>query len=575
MEDYIDLIKYLALKNAEKYGVAKPDVIMGHLIARRPELKSSTQELLPLVRDVTEKINSMRSEERSSLIEVLRATYEAEVFHSATEPKGALPELKPHEALSGFRLRLAPNPDGPLTLGNARPAILCDYYAKRYNGRFVLRFEDTSPSVKPPLKDAYGWILEDLEWLEIKVDEIYYQSDRLDLYYKRAEDFIEMDKAYVCLCKPEEWTAYVNTMKPCPHRNNRVEKNLELFQMMLDGRLGVKAAVVRIKTEMTNPNPALRDWPALRIDEAPHPRVGRRYRVWPLYNWACAVDDHEMGISHVIRGKEHLTNEARQSYVFKGFGWHMPIVIHVGRLKIEGSVLSKTKIMREIRSGTLTGIDDPRVGTIAALRRRGFKPNVVRSLILDMGLKPIEATLKWDNMGYANRVAIDFETPRAFFVWDPYDIKISGSPAISSVKIPCHPSNASLGVRQISVPQVNGITRLEISGTDVAKLKPGQKIRLMGLFNVVISEVNFLEKTVFADFYSVSHEDAVRERIPILQWVPDEISADVQVLMPDASLVKGKAEPSVSSLRKGDMVQFLRFGFVRCEGIPYFVFAHE
>ncbi|MEM2841785.1 MAG: glutamate--tRNA ligase [Thermoproteota archaeon] len=575
MEAYIDLIKYLALDNAEKHGVAKPEVVMGHFIARRPDLKNVTRELFSLVKELTEEVNSMKPEERELLIKALRATYEVKDFHEVPEHKSTLPELKPHKALSGFRLRLAPNPDGPLTLGNARPAILCDYYAKRYKGYFILRFEDTSPSVKPPLKDAYVWILKDLEWLDIKVDEIYYQSDRLDLYYDRAEDFIKMGNAYVCLCKPEDWALYITTMKPCPHRSNSIEKNLELFRMMLDGRMGVKAAVVRIKTEMTNPNPALRDWPALRIDEASHPRVGQRYRVWPLYNWACAVDDHEMNVTHVIRGKEHLTNEARQSYVFKGFGWQMPIVLHVGRLKLEGSVLSKTKIMREIRSGALTGIDDPRVGTIAALRRRGFKPNVIKSLILEMGLKPIEATLKWDNMCSANRVAIDHETPRAFFTWDPYGMKIYGSPKVDSVKIPRHPSNTSLGVREIPVPRDDDITKLEIAGTDAVKLDAGQKIRLMGLFNVIVSEVDNQGREVFAKFYSTSHEDALREKIPIIQWVPADISADVQVLMPNASSIKGKAEPSVSSIRKDDMVQFLRFGFVRCEGFPYFIFTHE
>lgn len=575
MEDYKDLIKYLALENAKKHGVAKPEVVMSHLIARRPETRPIVQELLSVVRDVTEEVNAMKPEERESLANALSPTYGLEGGYAVAASKGGLPDLQPHEALSGFRLRLAPNPDGPLTLGNARPAILCDYYARKYNGHFILRFEDTSPSVKPPLIDAYGWILRDLEWLGIKIDEIYYQSDRLELYYERAEDFIEMDNAYVCLCKPDEWRAYVNSMKPCPHRNNSEEKNVELFHMMLGGKLKVKAAVVRVKTEMTNPNPALRDWPALRIDEAFHPRVGSRYRVWPLYNWACAVDDHEMRITHVIRGKEHLTNEARQAYVFKGFGWHMPTVLHVGRLKLEGAVLSKTRIMREISARVLTGIDDPRVGTLAALRRRGFKPDVVRSLILEMGLKPIEATLKWDNMCSANRVAIDNETPRAFFIWDPYVIEVSGSPAINSVSVPRHPSNADLGVRQIPVPQEDGLTRLEISGVDAVRLKPKQKIRLMGLFNVVVDKIEEQNRKIIAEFFSTSHEDATREKMPIFQWVPTDVSVDVQILMPDASLLTGKAEPSVSLLREGDIVQFLRFGFVRCEAFPRFIFAHK
>ena len=159
---------------------------------------------------------------------------------------------------------------------------------------------------------------------------------------------------------------------------------------MLDGTFKEGEAVVRIKTDLSHPNPAVRDWPALRIintERHPHPRVGSKYRVWPLYNFACGIDDHLIGVSHIIRGKEHLTNQRRQEYMYKHLGWQYPEAIHYGRLKIKGASLSKSKIVEGIRNGTFRDWDDPRLATFAALRRRGISPEAIRRLIIDVGPK--------------------------------------------------------------------------------------------------------------------------------------------------------------------------------------------
>jgi glutamyl-tRNA synthetase len=170
---------------------------------------------------------------------------------------------------------------------------------------------------------------------------------------------------------------------------------------MLDGTYPEGSAVMRVKTDLDHPNPAVRDWPALRIIDTvkyPHPRVGSKYRVWPLYNIAAGLDDHLLGITHIIRGKDHLTNGVRQEYLYKHLGWEYPQAIHYGRLKITGAFLSKSKIVAGIRDGTFNGWDDPRLATFAALRKRGITPEAIKKMIIDVGPKPADVTLSWENL---------------------------------------------------------------------------------------------------------------------------------------------------------------------------------
>src|SRR3989441_2765209 len=124
----------------------------------------------------------------------------------------------------------------------------------------------------------------------------------------------------------------------------------------------------------------------------PHPRVGSKYRVWPLYNFSAAVDDHLMGITHIIRGKEHLTNAVRQTYLYKHMGWSYPEAIEYGRLKMIGFKLSKSEMVKELEEGLVEGFDDPRIPTIASLRRRGYSPETLRKIVHEMGARPVDAT---------------------------------------------------------------------------------------------------------------------------------------------------------------------------------------
>jgi len=555
------LARHLALQNASRFGKTSPGVVSGHLLARRPELAGSIKEFMPLIANICDEVNSLTKEEIQRELDQLGEAPPVAIRRAAPSEL----ELTPNPGLPGYVLRFAPNPDGPLTLGNARPALLCDFFAKKYKGRFVLRFEDTSPSVKPPLPEAYGWVFEDLNWLGVNVDEVYYQSDRLELYYSKAKEIIQTGGAYVCLCDREGFRVHMKRKEPCPHRGQTSARNLELLSDMLSGKLRSGEAVVRVKTDISHPNPAIRDWPALRIDDAPHPRVGSKYKVWPLYNWSAAVDDHEMGITHIVRAKEHLTNEARQLYVFKHFGWKVPTTVTIGRVKLEGSVLSKSRIMAGLKEGSYLGMDDPRLGTLKSLRRRGILPEVIRETILDLGAKPVEATIKWDNLSSANRARVDGSVKRFFFVANPVSLVVRGAPPMECVILPNHPTNKELGERKIAIRTAQGEMRLLVSSEDMSTASSGDSVRLMGLFNVKLGTRR--ENQAAADFEGMSAGPISDRGMKIIQWVPEASAVPTTLLMPDATWLKGMGESNLSKEKEGELVQLMRVGFVKLETV--------
>jgi glutamyl-tRNA synthetase len=447
-----------------------------------------------------------------------------------------------------------------------------------YKGKFIVRFEDTDPRLKKAQLSYYEKIREDLLWLGCEWDEEYIQSDRIRIYYKIAETLLSKGAAYVCECNPERFREFIHAKVACPDRDVSVEKQLERWGRMLSGGYGEGEAVVRIKTELDNPNPAVREWPALRVIDTirnPHPRVGSEFRVWPLYNMASAVDDHELGITHVIRGKEHVTNMTRQLFLYRYLGWNYPEDLHYGRLKVEGMNLSKSSLMRGVDSGEYTGVDDPRIGTLAALRRRGFLPETIRRIIWDVGPKPVDVTISWDNINSQNRKLIDPTSHRYYYAPDPFATTITGVPRDYVVKAPLHPQHPEMGTRVLNVKPENGVASLYLAGSDQTILRSGKPIRLMGLFNFQPEEFmadrstgRFLGETVLES-----------EHMQVLQWVPYSQNTVVNVVMPDSTIKKGLAENGLRSEQVGSIIQFVRFGFGRVDSIATdsvtVYFAHQ
>jgi glutamyl-tRNA synthetase len=338
---------------------------------------------------------------------------------------------------------------------------------------------------------------------------------------------------------------------------------------MLDGDYKEGEVVVRIKTDLNHSNPAVRDWPALRIidpEKYPHPRVGSRYRVWPLYNLASGIDDHLMGITHIIRGKEHLTNMVRQEYLYQYFGWQYPEAIHYGRLKITGASLSKSKIVQGVKEGLYEGWDDPRLATFVALRKRGITAEAIRRMILDVGPKTSDVILSWENLNAYNRKILDPIADRYFFVHAPIELTVKQVSKTFTARLQLHPEKPEKGFREYVIkPNANGSASFWVSRKDVDGSTIGNMIRLMELFNVRVESVN--QYSAESSLASESYDEARSAKAHLIHWVPVKQDMPCQVLMPDATVADGIAESYCRKLKPGVIVQFERFGFVRIDKV--------
>jgi glutamyl-tRNA synthetase len=558
-----EVIRKAALLNAVSHdGKAQAGAIVGKILGDRADLRSKVKELSAVINSVVNEVNSLSLTEQKAIVE--QNWPETQKKEKAEEKK--LPPLSNADRYTQIVTRFSPNPDCVLHLGSARAILLSHEYARIYKGKFILRFEDTDPKVKRPSLEFYDNIRQDLKWLGCTVDEEYIQSDRLPIYYELTERLMADGNAYVCECPSEEFRKKTIAKEACPCRNLSAAENLERWYRMLNGGYTEGQAVVRVKTELEHPNPAVRDWPALRIIDTkkyPHPRVGSKYIVWPLYNLAAGLDDHLMGMTHIIRGKEHYTNMVRQKYMYKHLGWEYPDAIHYGRLKITGAFLSKSKIIQGVKEGIYTGFDDPRLGTFAALRKRGITPEAIKKMIIDVGIKSNDVTLSWENLFSYNRKILDATSDRYFFVADPVEFKVLKVPKAFQAKLPLHPDKPEGGFRAYSVAPVGSekVASFWISKKDAEALEGGKAVRLMELFNVKVQGKT--GSLVTAEFASESYEDVRKIKVQLIQWIPKGEEFCCQVVMPDISVTEGFAESACKKLKPDTIIQFERFGFTR------------
>ncbi len=559
----IDKIRKAATINALKHdGRADAQAVLGSLLGENAELRPRAKQLIPLVQAIVQEVNA-------TPLEQLRAAAEkwpGELAKPRVEEEKKLPPLPNVQKYSRIVTRFAPNPDFVLHIGNSRAAILSHDYARMYGGKFIVRFEDTDPRLKKAQLKYYGLIEEDLKWLGCQWDEECIQSDRITIYYEVAQKLLEKGAAYVCECPRERFRELIVGGRACPDRAISLAEQKKRWERMLAGKYREEGAVFRVKTDLEHPNPAVRDWPAFRIVDtvqSPHPRAGSEFTVWPLYNMASGVDDHDLGITHVIRGKEHLTNMVRQLFLYQHMNWEYPDAIHYGRLKVEGMDLSKSKLMKDLDSGLYAGVDDPRLGTLAALRRRGFSPETIRKLMWDVGPRPVDVTISWDNVYSQNRKVIDTIAHRYYYVSEPMLTKISGVPRDYFVQAPLHPEHPEFGTRTLKVQPHDSNASLYLSKSDESLLKSSQVIRLMGLFNFRL--VGISDGDIIGEFLGEPVDET--QKTPILQWVPSGDNVAVEVMMPDAVVRKGLGEEAMTREQVGSLIQLVRFGFGRVDKV--------
>lgn len=556
MDDIGEIIYKHALLNAAKHkGNANPKAVMGSIMSQEAELRSKAKEIGQLLPEIVEKVNNLSPEEQKA--EMDKNSIEVVETKKPVKKEKGLGELPgSHENVV---MRFAPNPSGPLHIGHSRAAIPNGEFVKKYKGKLILRIEDTDP--KRVFEPAYQLIPEDLKWLGIEPDEIHYQSDRFEIYYKYAEELIKKGKAYMCTCDGGDFKQLKDNCQPCPHRDNSVEENLKLWEEFENMEAG--QAVLRVKTDIKHKNPAIRDWVAMRLVDEEHPRLGKKYRIYPMMNFSVAVDDHLMGMTHVLRGKDHMANSEKQEYLYKHMDWEIPEFIHYGRLKMTDVKLSTSEAKKGIEEGKYSGWDDPRLGTLRALARRGIQAETIINLMKEIGIKMNDSAISWKKIYGLNRNIIEDKVNRYFFVADPVKLDITGDYNETIVKIPLHPDYPEKGNRELPF---NGEVYIQ------EKDNNNGLVRLMDAVNVELKDDT-------ATYHSETFEEAKEAKARIIHWIPAENTVPVEVVMPDATIMKGLAENGVNNLEIDDIIQFERFGFARLDNKEddklTFYFAHK
>lgn len=386
-----DKIRAYALKNAIHYnGKANQGAVISSLFSEGLK-KEDIKKYAKKVKEIVDEVNKLSLEEQKKDYKKFKDLV------SEREVREGLPELPNVNSKKGVVMRFRPAPSGPLHIGHIISNLISSMFVEKYGGKFYVIIDDTSPETT--LKDAYKNIKQDCDWIFGNVTEYINSSDRMDLYYSYAIGLIEKNSAYVCTCSAEKFKELAMKKKDCPCRGKSVKENISDWEKMISKK-GYKPgeAILRFKTPekyggMKNKNPAMRDFPLARINEMKHPLQGNKYRVWPLMNLVVAVDDMDLKMTHIIRGKDHRDNAERQKMIFEIFGKKYPWTFFIGRIKFKDLVLSKRKISSMIESGEFSGAEDEKLPTIASLRKRGYKPEAFRKFAEQRGLTEVDKVI--------------------------------------------------------------------------------------------------------------------------------------------------------------------------------------
>lgn len=564
-EETLASFRHLALQNAIEYeGKAAPGSVIGRLMGTRSDLRPHGKIISPLIAKAVAEANAMAAEQG---IAALQAILEQEAPHllekrEKKERREGLPELK-NATRGKVVLRFAPNPNGPLSFGHARGIVINGKYAEEWDGELILRFDDTDTVVKPPLPVAYEQIPEEAEWLlGFKPHRIIIASDQIPHYYEHAEMMLQRDFGYVCQCSGEAFKEFRVSKTECPCRSNSVEVNMELWNKMLDGTFVPGDAVVRVKTAMDLKNPALRDWPALRIQntaEHPHPRpeIGSKYRVWPLLDFQSAVEDHLQGVTHIIRGKDLMDSTRKQTLLYAHFGWTYPETMYWGRVKVhEWGGFSTSQMRRDIEAGLFTGWDDLRLPTLTGLRNRGITAEALRNFWIELGVTQKDISVPLSTLYSHNTKSIDDNAPRLSFVRNPKKLELVGEHQ-DSIEVDVHPNHPNLGVRTFELTS----NSVWVEQEDAEK----KEIRLKGFANV----------EVVGNQATVGSIDRI-DRRSIVHWLSTSNTAEGTLLLAeDGEIIRLEGKIEKHDYPAGTMLQIERIGYAKVVDASTLVFTHS
>lgn len=566
-DDIKDKILKAALQNALDHGKTQDKIVLGKILGTEPSLRTQVKEIMPMIIDVVSSVNQMSADQIRRQIQDKFPDLLAEKPKRQEERDG-LPPLEGAEQ-GKVITRFPPEPNGYPHVGHAKAAIIDEEYAKMYGGKLILRFDDTNPEAER--LEYYAAIKVGLDWLEVKYDRVKNTSDDIELLYKKCQEMLDGNHAYVCTCKQETISANRREMKSCKCSMGEHEQNMDRWEKMFS-KFKQGDAIVRFRGNMSSENTVMRDPVLFRIIETRHPLLADKYRVWPSYDFAVAIEDSIDGVTHAFRTKEYELRNELYYTILDILKMRKPKVMEFSRLGFEGMPVSKRILRPLIEEGKVSGYDDPRLPTLEALKRRGVRPEAIRKFVLSLGFTKADTLAPFETLESFNRKIVDPESIRLHMVKNPASIKVRDLPS-DTITMPNHPTK-DMGRRTIEIGE-----DFYIESEDVEKLKMGDAIRFMGLGNVRITNQSPPEGQYVGD--ELGHD------ITKVHWVPQKNAQKIKILIPSQLFFGEKfnensleeinvfTEPHYNELKEGKEIQFVRFGYCRKDSMLQAVYTHK
>ena len=496
--------------------------------------------------------------------------------------------------------RFPPEPNGYLHIGHAKSILLNYGLAQKYNGKFNMRFDDTNPTKEKV--EFVESIKADIEWLGADwEDRLFFASDYFEKMYEGAVKLIKKGKAYVCDLSPEEIREYRGTLtepgKNSPYRDRSVEENLELFENMKNGVYADGEKVLRAKIDMASPNINMRDPIIYRVAHMTHHRTGDTWCIYPMYDFAHPIEDAIEGVTHSICTLEFEDHRPLYDWVVRELEYpNPPKQIEFAKLYLTNVITGKRYIKKLVEDGIVDGWDDPRLVSIAALRRRGFTPESIKMFVDLVGVSKSNSSVDYAMLEYCIREDLKMKRPRVMAVLDPIKLVIDNYPEdqVEYFDVVNNPENEEMGTRKVPFSRELYIDRedfMEIPPKKYFRLFPGNEVRLMNAYfvkcesfvkdeNGKVIEVHctydpetrsgngFTGRKVKGTIHWVSAAHAVKAQVRLYENIVDEekgkLNEDGSLnLNPNSLTVLEECylEESMKSAKKEESFQFVRHGY--------------
>ncbi|XP_061876691.1 bifunctional glutamate/proline--tRNA ligase isoform X5 [Entelurus aequoreus] len=492
-------------------------------------------------------------------------------------------------------VRFPPEASGYLHIGHAKAALLNQHYQVTFKGKLIMRFDDTNPEKEKV--DFEKVILEDIAMLQIQPDQFTYTSDHFDVIMQLAEQMLRDGKAYIDDTPPEQMKQEREQRVASKHRNNSVEQNMKMWSAMKAGTAQGQTCCMRAKIDMTSNNGCLRDPTLYRCKNAPHPRTGSAYNVYPTYDFACPIVDSRENVTHALRTTEYHDRDEQYYWIIDALGIRKPYIWEYARLNLNNTVLSKRKLTWFVEEGYVDGWDDPRFPTVRGVLRRGMTVEGLKQFIAAQGGSRSVVNMEWDKIWAFNKKlpvscvkVIDPVAPRYTALSSSYVVPVSVPEAKEEMKeVAKHPKNAEVGVKQVWYGP-----RVLVEGADAETFSVGEVVTFINWGNLIITKINkAADGKVLSMDARLDLDNKDFKKTTKITWLAESNSAPLlptvcinyQPLISKAVITKdddfkdylnkeSKAEekmlgdPCLKNLKKGDLIQLQRRGFYICDQ-PY------